>query len=93
MQASSSQCFKWRKIDRQVDLDTITTWMEVYNAHSHHKPLSTYRQDCAFTLCSISRARLQHEIEMFEQMDRHSIHGFFCNRAGKMQKACRVLLS
>lgn len=77
MQASSSLCFKWRKIDRQVGLESITTWMEVYNAHSDHKPLSTYRQDCAFTLCSIPRARLQHERKMFEQMDRHSIRGFF----------------
>lgn len=77
MQASSSLCFNRRKIDRQVGLESITTWMEVHNAHSHHKPLSTYRQDCAFTLFSISRARLQHGIEMFEQMDRHSIRGFF----------------
>lgn len=65
------------KIDRQVDLESITTWTEVYDAHSHHKPLSTYRQDCAFTLCSIRRARLQHGIEMFEQMDRHSVRGIF----------------
>lgn len=78
MQASSPLCFEWREIDRQVGLESITTWMEVYNAHSHHKPLSTYRQDCAFTLCSISRARLQHEIKMFEQMKRNqSIRGFF----------------
>lgn len=76
------------KIDRQVDLESITVWMEVYNAH-----LSTYRQDCAFTLRSIPRAHLQHEIEMFEQMKRHSIRGFFCNRAGRLQNACRVLLS
>lgn len=76
MQASSSPCFEWRKIDRQVGLESITVWMEVYNAHSHHKPLSTYRQDCAFTLCSISWARLQHEIEMFGQMKRHSIRDF-----------------
>lgn len=93
MQASSPLCFKWREIDRQVGLESITTWIEVYNAHSHHKPLSTYRQDCAFTLCSIPRARLQHGIEILEQMDRHSIRGFFCNRACRLQNACRVLLS
>lgn len=65
------------KLDRQVDLESITTWMEVYNAHSHHKPLSTYRQDCAFTLCSIPRARLQHGIEILEKMKRYSTCGFF----------------
>lgn len=81
------------KLDRQVGLESITTWMEVYDAHSHHKPLSTYRQDCTFTLCSISRARLQHERKMFEQMKRQSIRGFVCNRAGRLQNACRVLLS
>lgn len=77
MQASSPLCFNWRKIDRQVGLESITVWTEVYNAHSHYKPLSTYRQDCAFTLCSISRARFQHEIEMFEHMKSQSICGFF----------------
>lgn len=52
-----------------------------------------YRQDCAFTLCSIPRARLQHGIETLEKMKRYSIRGFFCNRAGRLQNACRVLLS